>query len=295
MRISRIAIASLALLPSVSVQAAPASIQQSEAGWLLDYADDRCRIIKTFESNGEKNLIYFEQAEPSDRLSWVIGGTALDDADLRDKVRIKFGPEGRDDEFSYVGAKFPSYGNAVNGIGVFDQSVLAADETSFPLGDLVSEGRVLVPERVTNVEWVDITVSDATQRLVLGEMGPVYDAMNTCMDNLLTHWGLDPAVERSRQTAPVDTNRKRTAERIQEKYPYSAVRKGKSARIAARVLVDANGSPTDCKIVELSQSEEFGAGVCRIIKETSRFKPATDASGKAIPSYDFVRIVYQIQ
>lgn len=318
-RFSCLALLALAQSQAGAAQDSNVRVETPSSGWLLDYADDRCRIIRTFGEGASKTLLFLEQVEPSSKLSWILAGPVVSDIPLRKSATIRFGPAGNPQTVDQIGSTFPEYGQALTGTGLtgtptgegaaasgdalVETSAQGALSTATTKGKSASgssaiempSSRVLDPSEAEGLQWLDVTTPDgATTRFDTGDMKPVYEAMNTCMDNLLAHWGLDPSQERRRTAGPESFDMSKAARRIIENYPFRGLRKGKSAIIQARMIIGADGSVTDCKIVNLTDAEEFGAGVCRIIRESARFKPALDANGVPMKSYLTQEIRYQV-
>lgn len=269
--------------------------------WVLDYGENRCRIVRSFGEGEAASLIYFEQTEPASELNWVVAGPPIGPVRPGGKVTVQFGPGNPPFEMEHSGATLGQFGQALSSTG-FERRIT----TAVPLSDreAIQEShqesarysRELVSSEGAKVEWLDVrSARGQTVRFALGNMQPVYEAMNACMADLLMDWGVDPQHERGRTSGPVPTNYEVLATRIQRRYPSSAVDAGKQAMIAARVMVDANGQVTDCAIIDLTEAEKFGVGVCRQITTTARFDPATDASGAAMPSYYIFKIFYELR
>lgn len=295
-----ILIASLVGFPqAASAQGDVAPVVVPTSDWVLDYGEDRCRIVRSFGEGDTKSIIYFEQAEPSSVLNWVVAGPLLGPLRAKSKVTVQFGPGNPSFEMEHQGATLGQFGDALSSTGfrgMISETTSSGDpENAQRFDEMAKSSRTLVPSEGAKVEWLEIRPDrSGPVRFALGNMQPAYEAMNACMANLVTHWGLDPQRELQRVSGPVPTNPEVVATRIQRKYPHSALEKGQQALIAARVMVDAEGKITDCAIVELTEAEKFGAGVCRQITSTARFDPAVDASGAAMPSYYVFRIRYVI-
>lgn len=62
-------------------------------------------------------------------------------------------------------------------------------------------------------------------------------------------------------------------------YPALAQREGHQGTVTFRMLVDEQGKPAACDIVESSGWPELDARTCTIMMQRLRFKPATDKAG----------------
>jgi TonB family protein len=67
-------------------------------------------------------------------------------------------------------------------------------------------------------------------------------------------------------------------------YPPDALRRSEEGRVAFMVDVNVSGTPTGCHIVTSSGSSALDNGTCTVLMNKGRFKPARDASGKAVAS-----------
>ena len=70
-------------------------------------------------------------------------------------------------------------------------------------------------------------------------------------------------------------------------YPMAARRKNQEGRVTAELLVGADGTPRECRIVDTSYYPELDSGTCNLMLKM-RFGPPVDSSGNAVPSR-FVR------
>tara|TARA_R110000824_G_scaffold48565_7_gene137099 strand:- start:1821 stop:2456 length:636 start_codon:yes stop_codon:yes gene_type:complete len=120
--------------------------------------------------------------------------------------------------------------------------------------------------------------------LQLGAMEKPLAALSTCMDELLTHWGID--VEKHRNlTLPArpDGNPGRWVNAAD--YPSGMLARGKEAIVHFRLSVDGNGDATDCHIQQSTRPKAFDDVVCRSLMKRAKFLPALDKAGQPIASY----------
>jgi hypothetical protein len=119
--------------------------------------------------------------------------------------------------------------------------------------------------------------------LAIGPMDKPMAAMRTCLDELVTHWGIDPAVDKAltRRAAPSNYP---GAWATPQDYPTEMLVKAKSAIVHFRLMVDAEGKPTSC-VVQTPADPVFNKTTCGLMMRRARFNPALDASGRPVPSY----------
>ena len=119
-------------------------------------------------------------------------------------------------------------------------------------------------------------------------------AVRTCIDDLLTQWGVDPTQYRalSRQPKPIDLPG--WARKVQASYPSDMIRAGRSGRVFVRLIVGADGRPTSCIPDRRSAETSFGEHGCDISMRHARFEPALDANGAPVASFYTTTLVYQV-
>ena len=104
-------------------------------------------------------------------------------------------------------------------------------------------------------------------------------AIDACQRDLLTEWGVDPAlVDGAHRPVARDPSRSFNA----DSYPPAAVREGVSGRVVAVLQVDARGTVSNCRVVA-SAGEALNATTCSIARKIP-FIPAHDDAGRAVPS-----------
>ncbi len=126
--------------------------------------------------------------------------------------------------------------------------------------------------------------------LQLGPLTEVVAQLDACSLGLLAGWGLDPAAQQSltQRVVPIDQARWLAP----GTYPYEYLRNSRSLMVNLRMLVDAQGTPTEC-VVQAPRTETGSEQLaCREIMKTARFEPARDVAGNPVPSYYATTIFY---
>lgn len=294
-RISLLALPVLSLIaqPALAGERAPVIVKPS-SNWTLDYGETRCRIARTFGEGDEKTALYLEQYQPSDVPIWVVGGPLVHRLRIMSSFSARFGPgfEAFDVE-PKVTMRLGEFGDAVRGHGYKDDPVVegeAPESEQEPIG-LPS----LSPDDGKAIDWIELSRGSRSYRLETGDLGPVFEAMNKCVADLVTYWGADPAILRNRKTAPELTNLPEVARNVGRHYPTAAERNGRQAELHARVMVEADGTVSKCAITAVTMAEQFDNQACIAFLETAKFKPALDVQGRPVPSYYISTIVYRLQ
>lgn len=274
---------------------------QPSGNWVLDYADTRCRIVRTFEreTGGDTTLLFFEQYEPSNAYSWLLAGEAVPN---RSTVSVRFGPVNESFEQSGRIIEFGDYDRVIRGHGFrsSENIIITGSEKrgrtarkSTPVTPAVEKQPATPP--IGDVEWLDIEAGTSRAvRIPLAEMEQVSAAMDDCMDNLVAHWGIhledhDRVAERAKMTNVADI-----ARRVFRDYPSAALRQGRQAEIMLRLIIEEDGSASQCVRTDLTEAEMFDVGLCRLVMKRGEFEPARDSEGKPVRHYLIQRIRYVI-
>lgn len=66
-------------------------------------------------------------------------------------------------------------------------------------------------------------------------------------------------------------------------YPRAAMRTGAEGTVGVRYVVGTDGRVGGCRVTRSSGHAELDATTCRLIEQRFRYRPARDASGRAVP------------
>ncbi len=296
----------LTAVPSTALAAEPEVVEYAPSSdWHLDYAEARCRIVRTFGEGDDETVLYMEQLQPSATLGWVAAGGLVKALGSRSKFQVQFGPGLApfeiDTEARYTLGKFGAsiHGSNIGNMGPVAVSVAAAVDTevsdpSPPMQPTPVGMPALSVEEGKSIEWIEFTRKDRHYRLRTGEMGSVFAAMNACMANLVEHWGADSETLSGRAAAPRLLNIQRVAKEVQKSYPSKAERRGESADLNIRVMVDEKGRVSSCHITEITSAENFSDVACDKFTQLAQFEPARNMDGEAVASYYVTTVRYRM-
>ena len=272
--------------------AAPESpvVLAPSSAWALEYSDDSCRVARSFGEGEQLTVLHMTQFEPDHSFMLAVAGGGLDRNIRADRAQIQFGPV-----HERLTEKEPHPGT----IGKFAPGLIFADisvrqtELPKPSSRRKDQARIanfvpvdpITPEDEAKVEWIEIAVRDQPHvRLATGPMGDLFTSLNTCSEELLTHWGLD--LERHRTISRKVVPKQSPAQWISTNdYPSEAWRRGEQAIVYFRLMVDESGRPYSCYIQQSGYSAGFDEAVCNSMMRRARFEPALDGEGKPIKSY----------
>lgn len=262
-------------------------------GWVLDYAESRCRAVRTFGSGENPNILILEQHSPSKTLNWVIVGSALQSMRRSRAIDIQFGNSLKPIEKNLRGDTFGDFGEAL-----FGMSIVGRTDNPKEKPESSSETPIGFPsldlEQAATIDHVALRQKSTEIILKTGPMVDVFKAMNTCMTDLVESWGANVEQLATRAKSPEWTNTDEILPKFQGLYPKRALRKGEQADFHVRVMVDGSGDVTNCSLTDMTSAENFDERACEIFTRDAEFDPAIDTAGTAIPSYYSALVLYRI-
>lgn len=266
--------------------------------WQLDMAEHKCRIARLFGEGEQETVFYLEQWDPSRSAFWNVAGPPLEKyKDWRD-TRFVFGPGGDEDEFKFVPSTLGDYGSAIGGGSTIAPHEHPHANAEDPDYEKEPRGlQILDSEGAKGIRFLTLSQkSRADVVLELGDMEAPLAAMNSCMRNLVEHWGFDPAKQERVQTPVKISNINDVARIIQKEYPKDALRRGGQADFHYRLTVAADGRVEDCFLLNQTLAEDFDIRrhPCTAFRERAEIEPARTASGEAVRTYYTGRIVYRM-
>ena len=259
------------------------------SNWLLDYAEDSCALRRTFGEEGSKVLLEMRQFAPDNRLQLMVSSADMTYRDRR--LSVQFLPDDTKPQ---------------------RQDVTAVESDDWGAGFLLNTSVRVAPdgEAVNAAYWdpaerdereaaiTGIFVDNAFRSdLVLrtGSLAKPMKAMRECVDNLITHWGLEPETQRTLLRPATPKNYRETAlALVKDGYPDGMVRTGEQTAMRIRMTVDENGKGTMCKAQLNLGNELFERTACGFLSDRLEFHPALDRNGEAVASYWTISIVYRM-
>ncbi|MFM9934713.1 MAG: energy transducer TonB [Novosphingobium sp.] len=268
----------LALLPQAAQAAQP--VLEPLDKWVLNYADDSCRLARTFGKNEDKVLLVLDQFMPAGLLDLSLIGKRFGRfAENRVSLSSTFGPDLPAGEFQ----------DALTGTVGPDKTAILMIGGRYLLNRVQVKGASdelfsTTKEQEDAVTELRIAASSMLITLHTGSMGPPLAAMRTCISDLVKTWGLDPAQQEALGRRPVPTTKPNTWLTSPD-YPKEPLAKGASAIVRFRIMVGADGLPTKCVIQQATLSPEFTKLTCDLLMRRARFSPALDRAGKPVASF----------
>lgn len=264
-------------------------ILPSSSAWVVDYQDDACRLMRQFGSGDDIIVISFNRYAPGQTFQLTLSGKLVerDNGGQPGEVRLQFGPNEEEQKVAFV----PGTTGKLPALIMPAHMSIAADDDdkkeaySNEQSDDDSMEESLSPERIAAVRT--LTIGRPFPRpiiLQLGNLGKAFSAQDTCLDNLLTTWAIDPVKHKTmtRRVRPAASpaNWLRSSD-----YPVDMLSQNQPALVQVRLIVDTNGAPKTCYIQATTRPKAFDEAVCNGLMRRARFTPALDAEGKPMESY----------
>jgi Gram-negative bacterial TonB protein C-terminal len=283
-------LATLAMIATASPSFAQSSkgplVLKPFSAWHVDYADDRCRLARQFGEGEQKVFAFFDRYGPDDFFKLTLAGKPVSTWAEKAEAAVQFGPAEAEQMLYFLKGTVADNMPAL----IFTSRVRIAP---------ASAAEQLAIKARDDDEWIELTpvslereaairylsVGKPLRRPVILETGSMrapIAALNKCIDNLVTYWGVD--VEKHKnltaRVKPLVNPGKWSID-----YPVKMLRVGQPAIVEFRLSVDTDGKPTTCHIQSTTRPKEFDAAVCGWIMKRARFSPALDAEGKPLASY----------
>jgi hypothetical protein len=281
--------------------AAPALAQEDEAlapdtPWVLDYDTDSCALRRAFGGGEKRAYLEMRRFGPGADLQVVVATNWMR-AENPATFKYRFNNQ---TEWSDV-TRAPTLNMADDFKGaIFTGGLIelpgysklkkAKDRQAFLDGiDLPAAEREAAAKADT------LFVRGAFRRqlvLKLGSLDKPMAALNACVDELTTHWGIDVEAHKS-LTRKADAINLDEVPRMMS-YPPAMLSKNMPGVVNFRLDVDETGKITACHIQMPLSDPVFEKSSCADLQHALEFEPALDKDGKPIASYWVNKVVFQI-
>jgi hypothetical protein len=264
------------------------------SAWRLDYGKEKCALVQEYTGDGDTVLLEIDSYGSQEGFQVILSGKGIPSTSgiTRAVVRFAGDPAGRT-----VNALAGTTSQGAAAIFLPLSFVPYEQYERRTKADDVEDGQSELPDRAfadyqrTIHEFVVGLGSASVIQLNVGDIAKPLDALRTCVDKLVSSWGVEPAVQDSlSRPAMPDMVGIRA---VQARYPESMLRNLESTLIYVRVNVDAGGNATSCVLqtptADSGLNAELTQNICGSLRH---FRPALDANGKAVASVLTTRVSY---
>ncbi len=283
----------LAFLVAISILSAPSYAKNNVVSfepttrWTLDYAEDSCSLARTFSAGNEELILQIAQYQPGENYEVTVLGTSS----IRGapgKLRL-----GDSMEFELYGERGIKTETKRGFIATFD---LRSDD-EFEIEDRQARPIWQTEKKAVQVQDADFVELDMSGtrdiRIETGQISAPVVALSDCVDELVTHWGIDVVAHKSLSRRVVARDYKRMATNIQRDFPKSAMLNGRGGWIAVRIDVDEQGNGVGCHVQNDLNAEPFVTAMCENMTGERLYEPALDKDGNPIASYFATTVSYR--
>jgi len=241
-----------------------------------------------FGPDDNSHLLFFEQGAPGSAFGVSLAGPEI--SRFRNANRIYIGME-RDEPVAentdFNRGDIESVGPAI----IITTLSIGSDEEPSALSPLRGAGINL--EEAGTIDRVVMRRGRHILSFETGDMMPPFQALNTCTQDLLRDWGLDPE-QHAAYIRPRWINEDAIVQRIADQYPRRARAFGEQAIFRMRAIVETDGSVSDCHLENSTETRRLESPACREMMD-AQFEPARDAQGNPMRSFYGTSITYRMR
>ena len=256
--------------------------------WVLRYEDDSCKLIRSFGGEDDKVILVMSRFGPGEQFRLTMAGKPVRVRNNRRDISLQFGAHEGPQKIRYMpGTMSDRPALIVLGtvrIAAPTEAEQEAIDNWKPDSDPVFFQEINA-DRYAAAEYVLVDrARKAPLFLQTGSLGKPFSALSQCVDELLTHWGIDVEKHKnlSRWATPVNSPARWVRP---SDYPANMLLQGRQAIVEFRLSVDAKGSATQCHIQQSTRPQEFDNAVCKSLMKRAKFRPALDADGDPVASF----------
>ncbi len=251
--------------------------------WNVDYADNSCALMRGFGEDDQRVLVEFRQFAPGSLMRVMFASSVM--TPVRDTALFTLAPE---DPRQVEGIE-RLRGEGEDPIeGFFFNFALASNLEEAGLFAESDDARDAREREIYGIQLGEVYPD--TYFLRTGDLHAPMEALRTCMNDLLSSWGvaMDALRRNTRAVTPIDLER--WADRIRNHYPRTG--RNREIGLNVTVLVNPEGRVSRCVISNALTNEDFEAVACAALTEYARFEPALDADGEPTFGFWSTRIFY---
>ena len=244
--------------------------------WNVDYADDSCAIMRAFGDEQYRVLMELRQFAPGRTYRFLAASSQLPFPNRDPELKL-----GASEENAIRRTRVIAQDDGLEGFsGVLSLGAAEPGATEAGMDALIA------PADIREIESLTVEGRGAAPIVLqTGNLAAPVAALQTCMNDLLASWSVDPQtlMTTSRGVTPVDRNE--WVRQVVEHFPQRALRQGRDATFSVSLLVGPDGKVARCSGTDALTNEDFEQVACAALTEYARFDPALDANGA--PTFGF--------
>lgn len=293
---------SLALIPLTLALIAPSALAADKppislaktSKWEMQYNDDSCNLIAQFGEGDAGVLMVITRTSPNEWFELKLYGEMLRHGAIALPIDVAFGDQPL---VKYMGMHATTTSTNKSKAGETHTAIvqgLRVDGWKYPTKPTAGLSvPVISAQQEQAVKSISFKMPGAkVYRLQTESLGPPFAAMRTCTDDLLRHWGYDPAVQATLSRPAMPTENPGGWLRSSD-FPLKPLYQGMNGYVRFRLDVDETGKIAGCRVLYRTNPDEFADLSCQLITKRAKFTPALDAKGAPVKSYYINQIRWQ--
>jgi hypothetical protein len=269
-------------------------ILEPTSDWVLDYADERCSLNRTYGESPEALFLRIDSFGSVIGYRFQIAGPTVPPARVpTSEMTIRFTPDAEDRKTQSLHGKvgeLPAVSFSAS-FATYEDSEAYTRMSRAQQMAYSAQPKQPEPEFEAKVTTVIMGLSNGRAvQLSLGNMARPLAAMRDCVGDLHSSWGLDPAEHQGLTRLAIP--KLSTVRRVQRNYPSNMLWSGTNAYVPVRVMVDATGEATACVVQIEEIGEAFKEAVCRGLARG--YEPALDREGMPVASVYSTSVFYLV-
>jgi len=246
--------------------------------WVVDYEDEACALRRSFGDPEQRVFLEMRQFSPGSMVQFT---AYSDDLSVnRDEIGLALLP--LEPLVPSSGGFFIDLGDHGDGFTFSRALVLhlpASTAAKTPV-----DGPANGPEFERLVTGLSLAGFRRVVELRTGSLGPPLAAMRGCLDELLSHWGVDVAAHRTLQRIAGVADMAHFNGYFTG-FPGHMAWMRQSGIVHLRVMISAQGTATGCFLQGGMGNDDFGEHTCEQVMAYTGYRPALDAAGQPIDSF----------
>lgn len=272
------ALAILVLPVAAGAKEEPLTLAPSSK-WNIHYADDYCRLVRTFGTGDQAVTLLIDRFAPGARFRMSLVGPMMKRSSADGNATIRFGSALPLQKLYFHSGDFNKDAPA----WVFGSSIRLR-----PLATGVDPNSPAAPPafEADEASVTEIAIGAPLRRHIVlqtGAMDKSFAALRACTDNLVAGWGVD--VERYHDAVRPVPLASPASWVTNADYPPDMARAYQPGLVEFRLSIDPAGKVTACHVQQSTNPESFNTAVCKAMMRRARFEPARDRDGEPIASY----------
>lgn len=290
---NRVLSVSLVAMALAATNATPAmaetTVLTASSPWQMDNGADSCSLKRGFGTPENPALLEIERLGPGDRFYATITGKAFNGLAESTQLTLTTGPAAG----KPIADRFTVADATIEGGGKLTALIFSATTWN----GFAQEGQPsapVTPDREAAITSLIVSWGDQAVQLGTGPLGKAMAAMRECTDGLVRSWGLDPEQQASLSVRPMPKSSP-DGWIAANSYPYDADKRHRPGLTRARLLIDAAGEVSGCKVVDNYGDATFATAACEQMTSKAAFSPALDRAGKPVASYYETSIRWKVR